>query len=116
MRKVQRFKDELGSYRVAELAQAQVTEGGWYDGRSWLTAKEIAAAEERWAKRSYATGVYEGKGAMQWIAHQCGGCKFFAALGNDYGICWNKKSPHDGAITFEHGGCGEHSGFQENPL
>jgi hypothetical protein len=44
---------------------------------------------------------------------QCGGCRFFAALDGDYGICCNELSPNDGRVTFEHGGCIQHSFIQE---
>lgn len=83
------------------LADAVVSRGGWYHGRSWLTAKDIKAAEKRWADRSYRRAPEED--------YQCGGCKYFAALGSDYGICWCEDSSLDGAITFEHGGCNQHS-------
>lgn len=85
---------------VTHLAQAPVERGGWYEGR-WLTKAEAAAAQHRWADRSFKT-LPDG-------TFQCGGCKFFAALGGDYGLCWNSKSEHDGRVTFEHGGCSEHS-------
>lgn len=85
---------------VTRLAQAIVTRGGWYYGK-WLTPTERAAAEKRWAARSYRRRTDESL--------QCGGCRFFAALGLDYGICANPDSPLDGNITFEHGGCRAHS-------
>lgn len=85
---------------MTELAQASVERGGWYYGR-WLTPKERKAAEKRWADRSYTH--------RRDANYQCGGCRFFAALGMDYGICANRDSEQDGSITFEHGGCSEHS-------
>jgi len=88
-----------------------VNEGGWYCGRKWMTAKQLDRAETRWVKHSYTTGEaqpdFEG-----WIAHQCGGCRWFAALDCDYGICCNETSPNDGRITFEHGGCIAHSDYE----
>lgn len=85
---------------MTRLAQAVVTRGGWYGGK-WLTPVERKAAEERWKTRSYAYRTDQ--------SYQCGGCRFFAATGLDYGICANPVSPLDGQITFEHGGCAEHS-------
>lgn len=85
---------------TSRLAQAVVTRGGWYGGR-WLRPIDRHVAEDRWAKRSYANRTDE--------MLQCGGCRFFAATGLDFGICANEKSPLDGSITFEHGGCARHS-------
>lgn len=85
---------------MSRLAQAEVERGGWYIGR-WLTPSERKAAEHRWADRSYQHRADED--------YQCGGCRFFAALGMDYGICVNPASRLDGSITFEHGGCPQHS-------
>ena len=95
-----------GTWRRGRLAQAEVEEGGWYYGRTWLTAKHIKEAERRWAERAYVGAPVEESG---YLPYQCGGCKFFAAYGADYGVCWNVRSPRDGMIMFEHGGCGEHS-------
>lgn len=96
------------SYRCAELAQAKVEEGGWYSGRSWLTKKAIKAAEKRWWARSDRDAIKEDD-APHHIPFQCGGCKFFAALGADWGICWCVDSARDGSIVWEHGGCRQHS-------
>ena len=85
---------------MSRLAQAKVERGGWYAGK-WLTRDERLHAERRWTARSYEHHANEDA--------QCGGCRFFAALGMDYGICANPASPLDGAITFEHGGCPQHS-------
>ena len=93
-----------------KLAQAAVERGGWYDG-PWIKEEDITSAERRWAKRSYTHQVLTEPNWSQW---QCGACKYFAALGTDYGLCWNEKSPLDGCVTFEHGGCGEHSGYQKH--
>ena len=81
------------------MAQAKVERGGW--ARRWLTTEEREAAEKRWSARSYRFRADEDA--------QCGGCRYFAAPGLDYGICANPLSPLDGAITFEHGGCIAHS-------
>lgn len=85
---------------MTKLAQVEVERGGWYYGK-WLTKDERKAAEARWTGRSYKFRLDD--------EYQCGGCRFFAATGMDYGICANPASPLDGSITFEHGGCEEHS-------
>ena len=45
----------------------------------------------------------------EWYAEQCGGCRFWIALGgvlgDDYGVCANAVSPRDGRVQFEHDGC-----------
>ncbi len=91
---------------MKKVAQADAEPGGWYHGE-WLTAAQIEAAEKRWARRSYREEAHEP--AWGGIPYQCGGCRFFAAYGSDYGVCCNEKSPLDGMIVFEHGGCLEHS-------
>lgn len=88
-----------------ELAQARCTKGGWASGRK-PTAGQINAAERRWIDRSFTTRPADDEDAV----YQCGGCSFFAALGADFGICWNEASPLDGNVSFEHGGCAAHSG------
>lgn len=87
-----------------ELAQASCTVGGWARSRKPRKA-DLRAAERRWATRSYQHRSEDDPDHI----YQCGGCSFFAALGADYGICWNEASPLDGCISFEHGGCPEHS-------
>ncbi len=87
-----------------QLAQAACDKGGWSIGRK-PSAAQIKAAERRWINRSNETRPADDE---DW-AYQCGGCSFFAALGADFGICWNAASPLDGSISFEHGGCAEHS-------
>jgi hypothetical protein len=91
---------------MTRLAQAKVERGGWYYGK-WLGREERQAAEKRWAGRSYEHRADEDA--------QCGGCRYFAALGMDYGICANSVSPLDGCITFEHGGCPAHSSLSGPP-
>ena len=85
------------------LAQATCSKGGWASGKM-PTMHERYAAERRWIRRSFRPGE-QGKDDE----YQCGGCRFFAAFGADYGVCWNAESPMDGMIVFEHGGCREHS-------
>lgn len=82
------------------VAQAEASRGGWYFGR-WMTQEEIDAAEKRWAKASYQDRYSD--------EYQCGGCRYFAAFGADYGACCNPDSCKDGRIMFEHGGCNVHS-------
>jgi len=90
-----------------KLAQATVQRGGWYNDRPWLSADDLRAAEQRWIDRSYAHRADDGL--------QCGGCRFFAATGSDFGICANPVSMLDGRITFEHGGCDVHSSLRIEP-
>lgn len=92
-----------------ELAQANCHTGGWAPEIP-PTKEQIDAAEQRWGLRSYRKEVMDKDG---YILNQCGGCRYFAALGSDYGICWNEKSPLDGMVAFEHGGCLEHSYLTE---
>jgi len=86
----------------------QVSRGGWYCGKKWMPRKYFKECIARWVANSYKTAEaqpdYTG-----WIAHQCGGCYWFAALDLDYGMCCCVDSPNDGRATFEHGGCVEHS-------
>ena len=81
-----------------------VTPGGWAD--EWPTVEEMESATIRWADGSYATVVPEEE-----TGHvlQCGGCAFVLALDGDWCLCTNAASPHDGRVTFEHGGCRQHS-------
>jgi len=90
-----------------KLAQATVTRGGWYNARPWLSTLDLRAAEQRWIERSYAHRADEDL--------QCGGCRYFAATGSDFGICTNGASLLDGQITFEHGGCNAHSSLRTEP-
>lgn len=94
------------------LAQTECKPGGWAL-QSVPDKESIDKAEDRWINRSYIPEATDENG---WIRNQCGGCKYFAALGSDFGICYNKKSQLDGCITFEHGGCLAHSIFEENQL
>lgn len=104
------FCDE--TYRTSILFDGTpISEGGWFCGRKWMTAKLLVKAENRWHKRCYQTGK-EQTDYDNWIAHQCGGCRWFAALDSDWGICCNESSPNDGRAVFEHGGCIEHSDFE----
>lgn len=109
-----------------------VSEGGWLIGRKWMTAEYMKKAETRWVNHSYTTraddylklkfSVEVDIEALREIDReydlsagcaQCGGCRWFAALDADYGVCCNEESPNDGRITFEHGGCIQHSFIQE---
>lgn len=82
------------------VAQAEAGRGGWFYGQ-WLTKEEIEAAEKRWVK-----AAYQDRSSDE---YQCGGCRFFAAFGADYGVCCNPDSCKDGRVMFEHGGCNVHS-------
>ncbi len=111
-------KNETGDYRVYPMFGGDpkhgdtvwLSEGGWL-GRSWMTTRELEAAKERWIKASYRAS---GKAFEERLAHeggwiQCGGCRFFAAFDGDFGLCGNPASSMDGHVTFEHGGCENHS-------
>jgi len=87
--------------------RVMLSQGGW-SGKKWMTAKELNAALDRWASRSYATGVPDEK-YPGWLPFQCGGCRFFGAFDGDYGLCCNPVSGNDGRVVFEHGGCPQHS-------
>ena len=102
----QRHSENGRSWREIKLVGEQVADGGWCYSDTWLTRAEAKTAEDRWWKR----GRDEAPGDEQdWVEHQCGGCKFIAALNRDWGICWNRHSPMDGRIAFEHNGCDLHS-------
>jgi len=109
----------------------EVSECGFLIGRKWMTAKYMNDAETRWVKHSYATRAdtyLKQKFAIEVNLErlrkidkeydltsgcaQCGGCQWFAALDAAYGVCCNKQSENDGRITFEHGGCIQHSFIQ----
>lgn len=119
-------------YRVFVLfGGTEVSEGGFLCDRRWMTAKEMKQAESRWVKHSYNTraDTYLKKKFSIEVdleklreidreydltagCAQCGGCRFFAALDADYGICCNGESLNDGRVTLEHGGCIQHSFIQ----
>ncbi len=44
-----------------------------------------------------------------WYGQQCGGCRYWIALGGelgaDYGACTNPAASFDGRVRFEHDGC-----------
>lgn len=89
------------SKKPTHVAQAEAEPGGWQYG-PWLKQKHVDAAEKRWVKRSFRV-----RGDNDW--YQCGGCRWFAAYGGDFGVCCCEESELDGCITFEHGGCRMHS-------
>lgn len=103
-------------YRSFVILDDTVVSEGGACGRRWMTAKYLKSCVARWIKRSYETGKeqpdYDVKN--QWIAHQCEWCSWFAALDCDYGFCCNLKSLNEGRITFEHGGCKEHSDYEKD--
>ena len=88
----------------------ELSEGGW-NGRRWLSNKEIRAAIKRWVAASYRPEAMD----EDWVPHQCGGCRYFGAFDGDYGLCFNPMSPLDGHVTFEHGGCLHHSYLEKSP-
>lgn len=131
--KTRLHKYEFGSFRTFVLFDGtEVSEGGFLASRKWMTAKEMKTAESRWVKHSYATRAdtyLKQKFSVEVDIEelrdihkdydlsagcgQCGGCRFFAAFDNDYGVCCNAESENDGRITFEHGGCIQHSFIQK---
>lgn len=88
------------------LAQIDCEAGGWAAEEPPDPAL-LRAAEKRWARRSYRPEAHSEE--FGGIEYQCGGCRFFAATGSDYGVCFNERSPLDGCVCFEHGGCLGHS-------
>lgn len=86
-----------------------IEEGGWC-GPKWMTTDELWAALERWVKHSYESAPPES--AQFGGAYQCGGCRYFGAFDSDYGLCCNPKSPNDGHVVFEHGGCEYSTGIE----
>ncbi len=108
----------------------EISPGGWLIGRKWMTAKVMNRIVDKWVTTSYKTRVdalykkgllpkeyiepLHQQGMLEYTAGdgQCGGCRWFAALDADYGFCFNQDSPNEGRITFEHGGCIQHSFIQ----
>jgi hypothetical protein len=95
-----------------------ISEGGWC-GRRWMTTDELEKAKARWISQSYAVSgpEFEERLKEEGGRIQCGGCRFFGAFDGDWGLCCNPESPMDGHVTFEHGGCDQHSNraaFEEN--
>ena len=75
----------------------------------WMTVNELLAVEARAFKACYGTAIPEEETAYG--PFQCGLCRWFAAVGGDWGLCGCKDSPHDCRMVFEHGGCREHSAY-----
>lgn len=86
-----------------------VSDGGWC-GRRWLTTDALHKARSRWVKASCDVAPAEAETAGG--GYQCGGCSYFAAFDADYGLCANEKSPQDGRVCWEHGGCHQHSNIE----
>jgi len=109
----------------------EVSEGGWMIGRKWMTAKYMSSIVRKWVMQSYETRAdtylkqkfaavdieklreINKKYDLSAGCGQCGGCRWFAAIDGDYGFCFNEDSPNEGKITFEHGGCIQHSFIQK---
>ncbi|MEU9858958.1 DUF3027 domain-containing protein [Streptomyces sp. NPDC047974] len=63
---------------------------------------------ERWLRLlNRSTGAADYRD--QWFDEQCGGCRFWVALGGelgrDWGACTHAASTFDGQVRFEHDGC-----------
>jgi hypothetical protein len=109
----------MEKYRSFELFyDVTVTEGGWWYGKAWMTAKMFNASTTRWWQHGENTGQQEPDYDTEnhWIPHQCGGCRWFAALDSDWGICCGEGTPNDGRIVFEHNGCVSHSYLTERAI
>jgi len=123
---------ECGYYTFVLFDGTEVSEGGWLIGRKWMTANFMNRIVNQWVRRSYETRAdtyLEKKFSVEVDIEklreidkqydlsagcgQCGGCRWFAAIDSDYGFCFNQDSPNEGRITFEHGGCIQHSFIQE---
>lgn len=90
-----------------------ISEGGWFYGKTWMTAADAAEARSRWYR---ARDAESPKDEHNYVEHQCGGCKFFGDLDGNWGLCWNARSPQDGRLVFEHNGCTEHSELTLSPI
>jgi len=125
-----RYHSEHRSFVI--FGGTEVTEGGWMIGRKWMTAKYMSGLVHKWVKQSYATRadnhldnqqipeeirsklkIIDSKYDLSAGCGQCGGCSWYTAIDGDYGFCFNEQSPNEGRITFEHGGCIEHSFIQQ---
>lgn len=93
------FREQQLTYTIT------ISSGGGYHGRHWLTKPMIKKILKRWTKRSYDEGLKQRGIVNNWIPDQCISCFWFGALDSDYGLCCNEKSPCDGRLVFEHGGC-----------
>jgi len=111
----------------------KVSEGGWLSHK-WMTAKFMNRIVDKWVRDSYETRAdnylktHKNDMAISPLIEklkeidndydltagcaQCGGCRWYAAIDGDYGFCFNQDSPNEGRITFEHGGCIQHSFIQ----
>ena len=105
-----RRKGERGDKVSKLFNDTEVSQGGW--AARWVTTRELRAALSRWVMQEYRAAPKEV--AEQGGAYQCGGCRFFLALGSDYGICSNKASRYDGRIVFEHVGCEANPWYVKN--
>jgi hypothetical protein len=130
-----RIKRENGFRSFIIFDGTKVSEGGWHNGK-WMTARFMNNILKKWVAQSYFTradNLLKRHNAFPLITNinfkklqqiddaydltagcaQCGGCDWFAAFDADYGLCFNPESPNEGRVTFEHGGCIQHSFIQE---
>lgn len=132
--KYNKIDGECGCRTFVIFDGTEISEGGWLIGRKWMTAKFMNTIVYKWVKQSYDTradALYKKgllpkeyietlrqRGMLDYTAGdgQCGGCRWYAAIDGDYGFCFNQDSPNEGRITFEHGGCIQHSFIQELSL
>lgn len=102
------------NFIYGKIVGQEIHQGGWTklgNLEDWMTTTDLENIESRIIDRSYSTAP-KREGDEDDIIAQCGGCKWFASLNSDWGICCNEKSPQDGRIMFEHSGCKEHSEFE----
>jgi len=132
--KCHKFDGECGYRTFVIFDGTEVSEGGWLIGRKWMTAKFMNRIVDKWVRQSYETRAdnylktHKNDMAISPVIEklkeidndydlsagcaQCGGCRWYAAIDGDYGFCFDQDSPNEGRITFEHGGCIQHSFIQ----
>jgi hypothetical protein len=123
-----------GKYKTFVIFDdTDVAEGGWLIGRKWMTAKFMNKQQNKFVDSCYKTRAdnvlitdkilspdvierlieIDKEYDLSAGCGQCGGCRWFAAMDSDYGICFGENSPNEGKLVFEHGGCIYHHFIQE---
>jgi hypothetical protein len=65
---------------------------------TWSNQDSQTLYESKWPDEPATRASYEE-------GNQCGGCSFFAAFNEDWGLCANAKSRHHLETVFEHFTC-----------
>jgi hypothetical protein len=56
--------------------------------------------------KKYLLAAVKRKPSSKWLPDCSCGCRYYHELagiaGQDWGVCWNRKSPRAGKLTFEH--------------